>query len=406
MALTPNVPQSPVPLSLTQSPEICVPGPAIAPEGLEDQLRFQADELCDADSAGTYSRQWQQLADRPLEHNVFYEPWMLLPAMRHLATGKDLRVMMIFRRTASMGEGSELVGVFPLEYHHFKRSRFRVVSLWRHPHCYFCTPLVKPEGARQVLAFFLELMQQRGLLLMAFRTVSGEVGFNSALRMAIREQQWLLFSEFHSRPMLQPAQTPEEYLRDAGISGRRRRHWRRLERRLAELGRLEYSTDTSEPELWAERFLRMEAGGWKGRSGSALNSASASREFFLKMIREAHRRNRLMAISLLLEGQAIAQRLSFISGPEAFAFKSAYDERFARYSPGVLVELANLRHMHTRRDLKSMDSCTACTKNSPVNNLWSQCRAIQTVFTAPDNGVSRLLFSVLPMLRQFQAKLF
>src|SRR5712671_6111977 len=39
---------------------------------------------------------WQDLADHAMESNAFYEPWMLMPAVKTLAQGKSLRFVFIY----------------------------------------------------------------------------------------------------------------------------------------------------------------------------------------------------------------------------------------------------------------------------------------------------------------------
>ena len=65
-----------------------------------------------------YIQAWEDLAVDALEPNPFYEPWMLMPALRGLATGKDLRVVLVLN--IDRGE-PVLCGVFPLE----RRARYK-----------------------------------------------------------------------------------------------------------------------------------------------------------------------------------------------------------------------------------------------------------------------------------------
>ena len=66
------------------------------------------------------------------------------------------------------------------------------------------------------------------------------------------------------------------------MSGRHAKELRRLKRRLEESGQCRYRVlQTGEPiEGWIERFLDLEARGWKGREHTALASAQGSRRFF------------------------------------------------------------------------------------------------------------------------------
>src|SRR4029453_8782589 len=105
--------------------------------------------------------------------------------------------------------------------------------------------------------------------------------------------------------------------------------------------------------------LGFEANTWKGKGGRALVCNETDREYFVKVAREAFRRGKLMMLPLGFNGLPIAYKLNFLSGVGSFAFKIAFDEEYARYSPGVLLELENIRRMHAQSKVKWMDSCAA-----------------------------------------------
>lgn len=387
----------PSPALLTETSVMTSASP---PPAVQNSI-LSAQFACEADPAAQLADRWQALADNPLERNVFYEPWMLLPAMQAFGQERDLRVLFVFRN----GSKTEVAGVFPLQYHRFKFLPLTVISLWRHPHCFLCTPLLNREDGAQVLSFALDklLDEHHGRALIAFRTISGDGPFHSMLMEELSRRQLLSLSEVHSRPIARPTPASEEFLRTE-ISGKRRRAILRRERKLASLGELEYQTEVDDWERWTESFLQMESAGWKGREGTALNAVEESRRFFRTIVAEAYRRGRAMPISLLLNGKPVAHRLSFVSGDEAFAFKSTYDERYSTYSPGVLLELETLRDLHIGTDLRMMDSCTAEPEHSPMNGMWREQRAIHTVFVMPDTTVGRLVRSTLPALRRLQQK--
>src|SRR3546814_17447957 len=52
---------------------------------------------------------------------------------------------------------------------------------------------------------------------------------------------------------------------------------------------------------------------------------------------------RLHFLRMDLDGRAIAMLVNFRHGEGAFSFKIAFDEALGRFSPGVLIEIANLQ---------------------------------------------------------------
>src|SRR5215831_8447023 len=112
----------------------------------------------DASSLSDYLSQWETLAETALEPNVFYEPWMLLPAINAYGTRKDLFFVLVFvADTDKPLSQPVLSAMFPIERHRrFRPLPVNVFSLWRYPHCYLCTPLLKAEYARLSLSAFLD----------------------------------------------------------------------------------------------------------------------------------------------------------------------------------------------------------------------------------------------------------
>ena len=80
--------------------------------------------------------------------------------------------------------------------------------------------------------------------------------------------------------------------------------------------------------------------------------------------------------------------INFLAPPGSFSFKIAYDEAYARFSPGVLLELDNL-DLLARGDIDWMDSCAA--ENHPmIDSLWGERRTIVRV-SLPLAGARRRL---------------
>ncbi len=78
--------------------------------------------------------------------------------------------------------------------------------------------------------------------------------------------------------------------------------------------------------------------------------------------------------------------VNFLTPPGSFSFKIAHDEAFARFSPGVLIQLANLDILG-RGDIDWMDSCAA-ENHSMIDHLWAERRSIVRV-TVPLSGLRR-----------------
>jgi CelD/BcsL family acetyltransferase involved in cellulose biosynthesis len=343
---------------------------------------------------------WNDLAAAALEPNVFYEPWMMLPAIDAFGRGEKLRYVLVY---ADQAEGPPLLcGLFPLErVASYKGMPFRHVRLWHHKHCYLGTPLVRSTHARACLIAFLDWLEAdaQGGPAIEWGLIGADGPFWRALTEALAETGRRSFVPYrHDRALMRPLAEGDAFIREA-VSPKDVREFRRRERRLAEIGPLEYAQleDAGETDKWIADFIELEARGWKGRQASALACTEAGRLFFTRAIRAAARRRQLMMLGLRLAGRWIALKCNFVSGEGCFAFKIAYDEDYARFAPGTLLELENIRRVHARPELRWMDSC-AQPHLLMYNRLWPDRRAIVDLVTTTGRPTGDLMVGSLPLL--------
>src|SRR6185436_6509952 len=108
-------------------------------------------------------------------------------------------------------------------------------------------------------------------------------------------------------------------------------------------------------QRWIDDFLRLEASGWKGKQGTAMSCSEANRRFLGDTFAEAYRRGRLELVGIDLDGKPLARSTGFLAGDGGYAFKPAYDEAFAKYSPGIISEVARIRNFHDLPGVRWMD---------------------------------------------------
>jgi CelD/BcsL family acetyltransferase involved in cellulose biosynthesis len=181
------------------------------------------------------------------------------------------------------------------------------------------------------------------------------------------------------RAILRRAESAEAYLRDQ-VSGGKLKELRRLERRLSEQeGGIEFSAlsphDEIEPAL--DAFLEVERSGWKGREGSAIACRSADEAFFRQAAAGLHAAGALRLHWLKGRDRAIASKCNFVAGEGSYAFKIGFVEEYARFSPGVQLEVDNIRRFHAEPELAWMDSC-ADPDHPMIDHLWKDRRSIHS----------------------------
>jgi len=324
--------------------------------------------------------------------------------------GSRLIHLLMFSVNPAMPQARPLLcGYFPLEVvRRFQGTPLAALTLWKHIQCFLCTPLIRRGYAIQVLTALMEWARTdpRGAAIVQFPQVAGDGLFKSALVDSLggRRRPAFIFGT-HERALFVPRADAERYLLDS-LSTKSRKQFRRLSRRISELGRMSFAEldHTGDLDTWVRDFLTLEASGWKGRADTALASHASHRTFFTTMTRDAFRRGRLMMLAMHLNGRPVAMKCSLMAGAASFSFKIAFDETFARFSPGVLLELENIRRLHLTPGLRWMDSC-AVADHSMANRLWIDRRTIETCVIASRRPMGNLFVAAMPLARWILHKL-
>jgi hypothetical protein len=361
-----------------------------------------------------YVPAWEDLAANAIEPNAFYEPWMLISAIRNFGAGRRLQFALVLDNESARHDGAPLLcGFFPLEQqnHYQGLSRklpFKTLRLWKHKYCYLCTPLVREGYGQEVIAAFFDWLDagSHDCSLMEFRFIAGDGLFNGLLMEYFERHIKLHYiSMYFLRAMFRPTIDADTYL-CAALSAKHRKMIRRQERQLSEIGRLEYDalTPDDDVEVWIEEFLRLEASGWKGRENSAIASDESDQSYFRSIAKEAFRQGRLSMLALRLDGRPIAFKCDFHAGRGLFTFRIAFDENYARNSPGMLLETENVRRLHARSQIDWVDSCND-SFNFMFNRLWLERRTILDVVVGAGKSWGDWMVAAIPLLKSLNRKL-
>lgn len=343
---------------------------------------------------------WDMLARHSLEPNVFYESWALLPALEQFAS-EDVGILLVWQDASH----SRLLGLFPLvvEHHYYKCPACHW-SNWLHAHCPLGTPLIHQDFAAQAMAgLFAWLYHESGATVFTLRKVGADGAFYHQLQQIVVQWGGLLdASSVWERALLDTNLPAEAYLR----THQRRKKFKdfaRLRRRLAEVGRLQFHAllpgETTNLEQWLRDFLRLEQSGWKGRQQSALSCKQNNRLFAEALIRNAAQYGQLLMLKMTLDDEVIAMKLSLTGAAQGvFTHKIAYNEAYAQYSPGVLLEVENLYRMCDNPHLGWVDSCT--TPGHPLfDHLWAERRKMASLHISTRHLLSKPLIHTMRMAK-------
>lgn len=315
--------------------------------------------------------EWEALASRALEPNVFYEHWMMLPALRHFHAGQPLEIYVVYGHSQL---GRQMLALVPFtpDVRLSGRLAFRRYLL-RYHYCGLCTPLVDRTYAADALRIVIQALSERGGRYdFTFMHTGGPLA--AALGPVIETDasagRWKHQCE---RALLKPQQLSAKAYLAQNFSRKRLREWQRLERRLQEHGTLHYDTLQAgcPVERWIDEFLALESAGWKGREGTAFASREPGDRFLRDICRAAHERGHLEAFALRLNGRPIAMLLTLTASAGVFAFRTAYDETYSRYSPGTLLCLWHTLQLFARPEISWADSC-ADPDSALDNRLWPE----------------------------------
>jgi hypothetical protein len=172
------------------------------------------------------------------------------------------------------------------------------------------------------------------------------------------------------------------------VSGKHRRELERKRRALVKaVGGGEVLHDLPPTPETVERFLALEASGWKGRNGTALASRDEHAEYFRALCTTFAADDRVKFVALGDAKAPVAMTTMIKAGPTAFAFKLAVDEEQHTLSPGVQLMAEVARVMFRDPACTLVDSC-ADREQETVNKLWSQRRRVSTVLIS-EGAVAR-----------------
>lgn len=338
---------------------------------------------------------WDAVVARPSEPNAFLERWFMEASVRHLDLPVDARMLVVRAE-------DQLIGMMPIMVaSRYGRMAVRHVENWLHYNSFFGAPLVRRSFESYFWHRALELLDADpgAPSFLHLVAMDGQGPLAEALLKARRGAAVVHRS---SRAMLQSDLPSCEYY-EKTVRKKKRKEIGRLQSRLAEIGQVRFCRllDHEGLDAWIDTFIALEASGWKGREGAALANDRQTKNFVCDALRGAYATGRLEMIRLEVDRRVIAMLVNFLTPPGSFSFKIAFDEEFARFSPGVLIQLENLKILETR-GIDWMDSC-AVEDHPMINSLWAERREIVRISVPLRGKRRRATFATCRMLERASA---
>lgn len=317
-----------------------------------------------AEQAGEHRANWQALADAAVEPNPFFRPDFLLPYLQHMERRK---VAICAVRNDRDGA---FVALAPVAR---RRLGLLVPGATVHAGDYspLGTPLIAPGADANTLALLLDAAVAHagtGLVALPYQRTDGPV-YDMLLDIGATGSWRVAREAISLRAGHATGQTGQEQY---GLLGtRRRKEIGRQLRRLSETGTTAFDSLNAADDVCAafEDFLTLEAGGWKGRRGTALACDPGRQAFARAFIRDMAETGRVRIDRLTVDDIPVAMMIMLRDGHRAWSWKVAYDEKLSRFSPGAQVTRYAMRQDLAEPELAEADSL-AVPDHPMITPLW------------------------------------
>ncbi|PYE88973.1 type IV secretion system effector crotonyl transferase BspF [Phyllobacterium leguminum] len=320
------------------------------------------------------------LTFRTIEPNIFVNPRFLAPAMPRL-DDRQVRFM-VMRDESETRSRLRFLMPYTIERPGIAVSA-PIIRAWATPFGPQGTPLIDRDDPVSVLEDLFDILSRRHLK-MPEVLVLPDMRSNGSVAQLIRSIALgrnlpLTAIERVERPFLESRMEGDAYLRQA-IGSHHRRDYARLWRKLAGQGNLSYSVARSPEEIRRrfENFLALEAGGWKGKRGSAMAVDRYRAAFAREAVNRLAERDLARIHTLELDGQPVAILIVFVEAGEAWTWKTAYDEDLSAYSPGTLLMIEVVKNHLEDPNIARTDSC-AVPDHPVMSRLFHERETIETL---------------------------
>jgi CelD/BcsL family acetyltransferase involved in cellulose biosynthesis len=347
-------------------------------EAIASRSRLDPDADALVPLTAVATEQWRDLAARAIEPNGYYLPDWQLAVNASAPSRTDCSALSAWR-DAEPG-ARQLIGLLP------------AISLWRackiplpalasaDPYGTLCTPLLDRDRAHDAVAGLMRQAKESGAHALILRDMSlGGAAMRTITQVLGAGGLKPCVLKSHARACLDASRHADQLLREA-LGPKKLKELRRQRNRLAEHGEVVFEVARTPAEVAGglETFLSLEASGWKGRRGTALNQNDGDATFIRRATVALAERSSCEIVTLRCGATAVAAAIVPRHQDRAFYFKLGIDERFANLSPGVQLTLDLTRHLCADPAIRTADS-TASAGHPMIDPIWRGRLAIGDV---------------------------
>ncbi|MGV3550441.1 GNAT family N-acetyltransferase [Rhizobium sp.] len=343
------------------------------------------------------------LSNRAMEPNVFFTSRFLAPAMPRLED-REIRLAIV-RDESENHSRLRLLMPFTVERPGFAIGA-PIIRAWANSYGPLGTPLVDSEKAGEIMDHFLEALGREELRLPSV-LVLPDIRLNGpfaqmARAIAMSRNLPIDVTNPQARPMLESLKDGETYLKDS-IKSSHMREMRRQWNLLAKLGTVTYEVARQPKDILSrmEEFLLLEASGWKGKKRTAMLSDRLHAAFAREAVNNLAEIDAARIHTIDIDGKAIASMIVLMMNGEAYTWKTAFNEDFARYSPGKLL-VAQITDWHLDdANIVRTDSC-GVPDHPIMSRFWQEREAMGTLIVGLRQNSDREVRQVGTQLHLYQ----
>ena len=316
------------------------------------------------------------LATKSVESNIFFEPEFLQSGIQRI---DDKGVMLICLWEGNPG-GQALRFFMPVVATKAGLPRYQILRSFTNHFAPLGTPLIHRDNAPEIAENLLRLLGDPELGIpstIAFdqQRLSGptiQLLTQAADSMGLHHNTILSYQRANLQAIDTSSIDPQTFIRQS-LGKKRLKEYARLLRRLDETGKITFEIARTENSILdaIEGFLTLEACGWKGRSGTALYSLKQIVAFSRQAVSALAKNNQCEIHSMKSGNKIIASLICFKTKGEYFTWKTAFDEDYNSYSPGVQIMLKASEYWLAKKSFVSADSL-ASANHSMIDHLWRE----------------------------------
>ena len=332
-----------------------------------------------AGDAQALSAELKSLSQNAFQPAGYNSPELILPLLKNLGDADLMTVKY----------GPDVLLAFPVS------SKRLFLKTWETPLTASGLPHLNAELGASALLSFINAQTNPVL----FGAIPAHGPFFEILK---KQSAHFEIIEIWQRAALRPTGSFDDWLQ-TNFDQKRRKELKRLRNRLSEQGEMvtEILRQGQDPKPFVDELLLLEAKGWKGTKGTAISANPKLKAALEEACANLHHSKKLRFWSLKLDGKAIASLFAIVEGDQAWLGKIAYDESFAKYSPGVQIILDCTESFFNEPNIKLIDS-SAIPNHPMIDRIWRDRIEMVNVFVARAT-VSRLRFNTIVKLEQQRA---